>query len=454
MRLRHALVIALLAGATGAAWLALDLNGRLAEAVLQPHDGRFGGLALLLNVGTPYLALLTALTVTNLAALLLLAAAFREERNAAVLRVQQARPALVRGSNPPGPEATPAGKALGNSAQEPPRSWSAGTVAPWKSEFSSPFLELWNAACQGLYEAHPLSAAQLDKILGSSNFDAESSAVALTAQGALAGAVLALRQAPFEDDGYWWLEAPAVVAALLVAPAWRRKGAGGALLRHVECCARQRQRPRVFAGGLENFPMLVPGVPEQDQETRVFFAAQGYGEVRRTCHMEAELRAYRVPEELVEREERLKESGFSFTAARAEDVGAFRSFLEASTLDRLPRRLEKFSAEPERFFLAWKEQAIVGFIHVAARDPQGRTGIDLIYFLPEHRGAGLGSMLLSKAHALWKAQGASRAAIWTYPEAAARFYPRAGFEIVQEWLCHEKELEHSWSDPGFVKRWR
>jgi hypothetical protein len=63
-------------------------------------------------------------------------------------------------------------------------------------------------------------------------------------------------------------------------------------------------------------------------------------------------------------------------------------------------------------------------------------------------------VLLIKAHELWRAMDARGAWIWTYPEAAERFYPRAGFKIVQEWLCMSKDLPHDWTDKGFVDRFR
>lgn len=451
MNLRLALILALAAGAAGSAWLAFDLNQRLAEAAAAPAtEGRPALPADLQRLGPPYLAVLGAVAVLNLGALLLLALALREEAARTLLRAGHA--GSPRQAKPPVPPTESGARpAVAAPLQG---TWPGGSVVPWKAEHAAAFRELWNRACADIPQAALKDEAQFEKFLRAPEFDGESSAVALDAQGGLVGAILALRQPAFEDDGYWWLEAPAVVAALLVDPAQRRKGAGRALMLWTEAAARRRLRPRIFVGGVENFPHLAPGVPEQDHGLRVFFGALGYGEVRRTCHMEAEYAGYSPPDELVEREERLRQKGFSFAAARKEDVPAFQAFLEQSKLDRLPRRLEKFSAEPERFFLAWHEGRIVGFIHVTAVDERGRSGIHLIYFLREFRGAGLGSVLLIKAHEVWKVLGAVGGTIWTYPEAAVRFYPRAGFKTVQEWICYGKDLGQAWNDPAFVNRWR
>ncbi|MCW8131406.1 MAG: GNAT family N-acetyltransferase [Planctomycetota bacterium] len=449
MNLRLALILALLAGSAGCAWLAIDLDRRLAEAgAVAPDDPAADGAKALLRIGTPYLSVLGGVAVLNLAALFLLAFSYREERDHALLRA--GHHGLARSTRvlpkPPVPE-KPA-------AAEAPGTWAGGSVVPWKPEYYAAFRDLWNRACTAIAHASPKEDAQFEKFLRSPEFDAESSAVALNADGSLAGVVLAMRQPAFEDDGYWWLETPAVVAALIVDPARRRKGAGRAMMQWVEAAARRRQRPRIFVGGVENFPHLVPGVPEGDHTQRVFFSAMGYTEVRRTCHMEAEYAGYAPPQELVEREEKLRQKGFSFAAARKEDIPAFQAFLDVARIDRPQRRLEKFTAEPERFFLAWHEGRIVGFIHVTAMDENGRSGIHLIYFLKEFRGAGLGSVLLIKAHELWRVMGAVGGTIWTYPEAAVRFYPRAGFRTVQEWICYGKDLDHAWTDPAFVNRWR
>jgi len=440
MRLKHALILTLVAGGLAAALLAIDLDRRMAALVA----GDLTQAQVLAHAGTPYLLALGAVGVLNLAALLLLTFALSEERTRAILRQGQREPR----KNPPVPETKV-------EASAPPAVvWTGGTVAAWRAEHAGPFLELWNRACAGLPQAGSKERAQFDKFLAAPEFDVESSAVALAPDGSVRGGVLVLRYPSFEDDGFWWLESPAVIAALLVDPERRRKGAGRALLQFAESMARRRRRPRIFAGGLENFPHLVPGIPEQDHALRVFFASLGYGEVRRTCHMEAEFEGYVVPQELVEREQSLKEKGFSFAAAQRDDGKEFETFLERSNLDRKPRRLEKFIAEPDRFYLARHDGRIVGFIHVSAKDEQSRSGINLIYFLRDYRGAGLGSVLLVKAHELWKAMAARGGTIWTYPEAAARFYPRAGFKTVQEWVCYGKDLAHSWNDSEFVKRWR
>ncbi|MBI3828236.1 MAG: GNAT family N-acetyltransferase [Planctomycetes bacterium] len=461
MSLRLALIVALLAGAGGCAWLAYDLDRRLAEAALVPAEDPGADAAhALLKLGTPYLSVLGSAAVLNLAALLLLGFSYREERSLALLRAgHQGSARYSRGNPKPavaGPAPDPGGDVPETSppAAETPVNWSGGSIVPWKREHAAAFRELWNRVCAEIPQAAPKEEAQFEKFLRSAEFDAESSAVAVAADGSLAGAALALRQPAFEDDGYWWLESPAVVAALLVDPPKRRKGAGRALMQWVEAAARRRQRPRVFVGGVENFPHLVAGVPEHDHALRVFFSSLGYVEVRRTCHMEAEYAGFTPPPELVEREERLKQKGFSFAAARKEDVPAFQVFLEQAKLDRPQRRLEKFTGEPERFFLAWHEGRVVGFIHVTSMDERGRSGIHLIYFLKEFRGAGLGSVLLIKAHELWKTMGAAGGTIWTYPEAAVRFYPRAGFRTVQEWICYGKDLDHAWTESAFVNRWR
>ena len=453
MRLRYALVAVLLAAAVASALLALDLDRRLLTASVEA--GAAPVSAALQAFGGPYLIVLVSLAVLNLSAALLLAAAFREERARALLRARSAPPA-------PRPSASPSAALDEDSAALAPGAAAAverqaepwGTLAPWLPEHARPFFELWSRMPETQGRGWTREWEEFEKFLAAREFDAEASAVALSSDGKLLGAVLALRQPAFEEEGHWWLESPGVVAALVVDAARRQQGIARELLQHVENVARKHHRPRLFAGGLESLPQLVPGVPEKDHAARMCFLAAGYQEVRRTCHMEAEFQGYQVPPELVQRETKLCAEGFSFRPGRAEDVEAFRQFADRVGLDRPQRRVEKFTQTPELFFFAWKEGRIAGFIQVMPKDAQGLSGIHSLFFAREHRGVGLGSVLLVKAHDLWKAQGASGAVIWTYPEAAARFYPRAGFRTVQEWVCYEKEVPHSWDDAAYVQRWR
>lgn len=454
MRLRYALVLALLAGAAGALLVGLDLTYRIRELSGPDSASSILGPQLLASLGTSYLVVLVAIAVANLAALLLLAAAFREERMTALLRAQQ--PPEKPAPGHVGPLAGQDQKA-GDPTASGHRSavaWPWGELVPWKPEYGRPFAELWNRACKDLYGACPKEWKKFEKLLESPEFDPVASAAAQGTDGTFFGAILALRQPNFEDDGYWWLESPGVIAAFLLEPNKRNQGIGKALLQHAESVAVRRKRPRIFVGGLENFPHLVPGVPDQDHGTRMFLTSLGYREVRRTCHMEADFKDFKIPPDLVEREKNLEGDGYTFAAAEENDRDAFNEFLDASNLSRKTRRREKFETEWSRYFFALKDGKIVGFIQVTAKDDRGHSGIHLIYFLRAHRGVGLGSVLLNKAHELWKKMGASGGTIWTYPEAAARFYPRAGFRTVQEWVCFEKDLQHSWSDPEYVNRWR
>ncbi len=478
MRLRHALIYSLSAGAACAGFLALNLNQKFSSGVYLVGKGASGaengqgwGLSVLIVLG--------ALCVTNLAAILLLAAAFREERSRALLQAnliqkessekakdeekaeeqaEEAKSNSKAGGEAEAEAEAEEGSALGlpggaeRQAQVLKFDW--GEVAPWSAAHGQGFCDLWNSSCQNLYGAFPKAWEKFEKFFSSPEFDTEASAVALSSQGQLLGAILALRQPAFEDDGYWWLESPAVVAALLVDPSKRNLGIGRALLKTAESVAIRRKRPRLFVGGLENFPHLVPGVPDGDHAARMFYLATGFVEVRRTCHMEAELQGFQVPLDLVEREKSLAEKGYTFAPARLEDLEDYRAFIEKSNLDRKQRRLEKFEADWSRIFFTLKDGQIAGFLQVTAKDDLGHSGIRLIYFLREHRGVGLGSVLLNKAHILWQRLAVSKASIWTYPEAAKRFYPRAGFKTVQEWVCYEKDLHHNWQEEGFVNRWR
>jgi GNAT superfamily N-acetyltransferase len=452
MSLRHTLILALLAGIVGTLVLAFDWDRRCVEAGVGSTDA--AGQTLVETIHRPYLLILLALAVVNLAALLLLRSAFREERCTALRRAREAAAEKPPAGSATAPALDEDTALMGSSAavaETGTESW--GTLAPWSHDHDQAFADLWLRVCPRREGGWPASEAAIKRVLGASELDVDASAAALGSDGRLVGAVLSLRQPAMEDEGYWWLEAPSVVGGLVVDPAFRLKGVARALVRRAEERAKARHRPRIFAGGLENFPQLVPGVPGDDYASRMFFLSLGYREVRRTCHMEAQFEGYVVPQELREREERLRGDGYLFAAAKAEDIDAFRHFVERTNLDRPARRVEKYQLGFERFFFVWKENVIAGYIQVTPVE-ENIGGLSGLYFSREHRGKGLGSVLLVKAHELWAKQSIRKAAIWTYPEAATRFYPRAGFVLLQDWVQYEKELEHSWDDAAYVQRWR
>ena len=329
-----------------------------------------------------------------------------------------------------------------------------GRVVDWSAAQSEPLITLWNTSCSELYSATPRTLDDLNRLIVTPEFDAEVSVVALSPLGELLGAMLVFKQTGFEDDGYWWLESPGVVGLALVDARFRKHGIGRVLLKEVETRSQRLRRPRLFVGGLENFPTWLPGVPAQDHITRVFFLSHGYREIRRTVHMEAPVGAFKIPLDLLERENRLLTQGYRLEPAEESAADAFLDFLERTRWPRPQRMLDRFRKNPGLFGFAWRGLGIAGFVQITPPYEQGRAGIKVIYLPDDVRGLGLGSLMLVKTHELWEKQGAKTAALWTYPEAAERFYPRAGFKVVQEWVCFVKELPHTWNEEEFVNRWR
>lgn len=510
MRLKHGLLLALAGGAIGAAYLASEWALRLREAA-DRAGGDSPAAAYLREVSMPYLLGLMGLAAINLAAIVLLLATLREERRQAMERAARAVGATGKAlaELTSLPKDFPWGRLAPWSAEGARAFWEVWRVSsPAVKQPLSPVLRTLSG---------PMEAGGFEVLLAAPEFDAESSAVALLPDGKCLGGLVAMRPASLETESCWWLEAPGLIAGVAVAETHRGKGVGLALVQHAEAVARKHRRPRLFAGSLENLPRLLPGIPEWDHGARGFFGALGYREARRTCLMRAECGAFAPPRELVEREARLAADGFSFVTARDEDLPMLRGLLgglrpgsdlaapgasgtaaavagpalpletappkeappdaapspgaEASAaagaeegaddepsrlFDTLSRRRAWASRDmnPARFLLAWKSGRIVGFVQVATKDSRGASALRAIWISDDHRGLGLGSLLLAKAHVLWQAQGATHALLWTFPEAAERFYPRAGFKLLEEWTCYLKELPHGWDDPEFVKRWR
>jgi len=90
--------------------------------------------------------------------------------------------------------------------------------------------------------------------------------------------------------------------------------------------------------------------------------------------------------------------------------------------------------------------AVIGFCWIVLFDPG--TGLEgevaEVYVSPEHRGRGVGEMLMQQAVRLFRERRVTLGYVWTRPdnEAAVRLYQSAGFEnnrqLVLTWYPTEQ----------------
>lgn len=132
-------------------------------------------------------------------------------------------------------------------------------------------VELWN---ESLGERYPLRREVLELSLVANPHARPGDAAVAEADGRLVGfayAGISRSDAPelADERGQAWLQ------AVVVAPSWRRRGAGGALVRTVARIGRETGADRLTAGG--GLFYLWPAVPDDLPAAPPFLAALGFG---------------------------------------------------------------------------------------------------------------------------------------------------------------------------------
>lgn len=113
--------------------------------------------------------------------------------------------------------------------------------------------------------------------------------------------------------------------------------------------------------------------------------------------------------------------------------------------DHLTRVPMTFRGENVVFAVRDEIGEVIGFCWIVLFDPG--TGLEgevaEVYVAPEHRGRGVGDMLMEQAVRLFRERGVTLGYVWTRPdnEAAVRLYRSAGFEpnrqLVMTWYPTE-----------------
>jgi ribosomal protein S18 acetylase RimI-like enzyme len=100
--------------------------------------------------------------------------------------------------------------------------------------------------------------------------------------------------------------------------------------------------------------------------------------------------------------------------------------------DHLATVQSSFRGENVVFAVRDEIDEVIGFCWIVLFDPG--TGLEgevaEVYVSPEHRGRGIGEMLINQAVRLFRERGVTLGYVWTRPDndAAVRLYRSAGFE--------------------------
>ena len=113
--------------------------------------------------------------------------------------------------------------------------------------------------------------------------------------------------------------------------------------------------------------------------------------------------------------------------------------------DHLATVQSSFRGENVVFAVRDEIDEVIGFCWIVLFDPG--TGLEgevaEVYVSPEHRGRGIGDMLINQAVRLFRERGVTLGYVWTRPDndAAVRLYRSAGFEpnrqVVLTWYPND-----------------
>jgi ribosomal protein S18 acetylase RimI-like enzyme len=214
-----------------------------------------------------------------------------------------------------------------------------------------------------------------------------------------------------------------------VAPAWRRRGVGARLLRHVETAAAAVgvRQLSCWAGSLQD-------------ETARFLLGRGFYVEHEECLLElADLRGLPV--------EPVSPTGALVTYPLARAVAEFCRLYERS-FDGLPwsqpyseAEVTAMLARPEDLLFLVESGEPVGVVW-HERLPDGRGRVEPLGIAREHQGRGRGRrLLLAALHSLrWQGAGLIEIGLWRRNDPAMNLYQSLGFVEAANWYYLARDL--------------
>ena len=303
-------------------------------------------------------------------------------------------------------------------------------------------VELWN---QCLPYDRITARIFEEKILLDPNFDLNGCKIA-EKEGAIIGFVYALVRKtplPWGFDSFLAEEEKGgvgYIVALFVHQEYRRKGVGSALLKEALNFLQSQKRKKVVLFSYDpNY--LVAGLDTQSYPGALeFFEKYGFTIQGESVGMGRDLYKLRVPEQVKEREKRLRNEGIVARYFDPEYILPTISFF----LEDFPHWLHNFVEKWERghdldemVIVLKDDREVIGycqhrFDHHLER--VGPFGIDKKY-----RGRGIGSMMLYKLLNRMAEKG-YKFAWFTSTDRAETYYARAGFKVIRKQVHMAKNL--------------
>lgn len=313
---------------------------------------------------------------------------------------------------------------------------SSVTVRPFQGRDTQVLINLWN-------ESVPADGITLDllerKILLDANFDSEGFLVAEKNENLVGLIVCLVRQVPMEGVGLQ--ENLGWITMTGVHPDHRHKGIGTQLWKKAEEFFIKRNRKTIsIATYAPNY--FIPGIDIKEYEGAVkFFEKHGFVQGAKPLSMDTSIVTFRIPDEILRKEERLKQDGITVQHYQREWLMPYLDFMKKympGDWVRLAREnlalltIGKF--KEEQILLAIKESEIIGYAQFE-EEHFGPFGVR-----DDYQGRGIGTVLLARTIQTMHNRGHHCAwFLWT-DDKASQVYQKVGFKESRRFVVMKKEL--------------
>lgn len=267
-------------------------------------------------------------------------------------------------------------------------------------------------------------------------FKAEGATVALNNKKEIIGFVLVQLQ---ENSSQGFL------MTLLVAPDYRRRGIGSALLKQAESYLNMNGKTRIkISPAAKNHFCL--GL-ELDSHEHGWFTQRGFQEDKefgyRPVWMSLKVSAWKLPLKVKGIYQQLDREGISVRLNAREDNEGILHFTDKCFQgwhqSFIAPNFQKDNPAP--ISIALRQSRVIAFSGPLWVDPDGRGGLGAVGVDPEFRGKGLAHAVFNHACHWWQANGAKSAYLWTGTgNPAVKVYEEAGLRIVKTYVALAKDL--------------
>ncbi len=235
------------------------------------------------------------------------------------------------------------------------------TWKPYRKSLAADIVRLWNRT---MGDAFPMTLRLLrQNTEGAPSFDPDDSTV-VCRQDDVIGYILTKRFR--EDDplresvgSFGWIE------AIVVDPAWQKKGLGRDLMAWAMYRLRSNGAEKVILGG--GFRHLLPGAPASTPGLPDFFAKSGFAKTATVYDLRGDLRGFTVPPAA---SAALADAGASVVPSQPDDVPALMAFLRAEFPGRWRFDTGRFLAlggAAQDIMILRRSQDVFGFAQIYDR---------------------------------------------------------------------------------------